>query len=86
MRLERLPLNLPGDARKRAEFAPYWQRYEAFAAQDSQPTHDRAALRDYRWLLEEFRISLFAQELRTSCPASAKRLDALWAQAMGGKK
>ncbi len=33
---------------------------------------------EYRWLLEEFRISLFAQELKTSAPVSAKRLDALW--------
>ena len=35
-------------------------------------------LADYRWLLEEYRISLFAQELRTAEPASPKRLDTLW--------
>jgi ATP-dependent helicase HrpA len=36
------------------------------------------ALEDYRWMLEEFRISLFAQELRASMPISSKRLDAQW--------
>jgi len=34
----------------------------------------------YRWLLEEFRVSLFAQELGTAQPASAKRLDDLWSK------
>jgi ATP-dependent helicase HrpA len=84
VRLDRLRLNPAGDSRRLAEFAPYWQRYETFAGLDPQPPHDRAAWREYRWLLEEFRISLFAQELRTSCPVSAKRLDALWARVAGG--
>ena len=33
-----------------------------------------------RWLLEELRVSFFAQELRTPQPVSVKRLDKLWAQ------
>ena len=41
------------------------------------PRHDRAKLAEYRWLLEEFRVSLFAQELRTLTPVSAKRLEEL---------
>jgi ATP-dependent helicase HrpA len=32
------------------------------------------ALRQLRWMLEEFRVSLFAQELRTLVPVSEKRL------------
>ncbi len=32
----------------------------------------------YRWMLEEFRVSLFAQRLGTALPASAKRLDQQW--------
>ena len=39
-----------------------------------------ARLDEYRWLLEELRVSLFAQELRTPQPVSAKRLDKAWAQ------
>ncbi|KVW98933.1 ATP-dependent RNA helicase HrpA [Thiobacillus denitrificans] len=39
-----------------------------------------AALEDFRWQLEELRISLFAQELKTPYPVSAKRLDKLWGE------
>ena len=35
---------------------------------------------DFRWQLEELRVSLFAQELRTPQPVSAKRLDKVWSQ------
>ena len=41
---------------------------------------DAPALRDYRWLLEEYRVSLFAQTLKTAVPVSAARLDRLWAE------
>ena len=36
------------------------------------------ALEEYRWMLEELRVSLFAQELKTSIPVSPKRLEAQW--------
>ncbi|KDB51425.1 ATP-dependent RNA helicase HrpA [Sphaerotilus natans subsp. natans DSM 6575] len=39
-----------------------------------------ARLDEYRWLLEELRISFFAQELKTPQPVSTKRLDKVWAQ------
>jgi ATP-dependent helicase HrpA len=42
-----------------------------------------ARLDEYRWLLEELRVGLFAQELRTPQPVSAKRLDRVWAQIDG---
>ncbi len=84
MRAERAALNPAGDARKLAEFTPAWQRYEAFVSLEIKPPHDRVRLQEYRWLTEEFRISLFAQELRTAVPVSARRLDALWAKVAGG--
>ncbi|WP_085316253.1 ATP-dependent RNA helicase HrpA [Derxia lacustris] len=37
-----------------------------------------ARLDEFRWLLEELRISLFAQELRTPMPVSVKRLQKVW--------
>ena len=83
VRMERARLNPASDTRKLTEFTPAWQRYEDFVTLDKKPTHNRSALREYRWLLEEFRISLFAQEMRTVVPVSAKRLDALWEKAMG---
>ena len=40
-------------------------------------------LDDFGWLLEELRVSLFAQELKTPQPVSAKRLEKAWAQLEG---
>lgn len=37
-------------------------------------------LADYRWLLEELRVSLFAQGLRTAVPVSEQKVQKLWAQ------
>jgi len=37
----------------------------------------------YRWMLEEFRISLFAQQLGTKMPVSTKRLDEQWQRVLG---
>jgi ATP-dependent helicase HrpA len=34
---------------------------------------------DFRWHLEELRVSVFAQELRTSVPVSVKKMQDLWA-------
>ncbi|HEX8325190.1 MAG TPA: ATP-dependent RNA helicase HrpA [Tepidisphaeraceae bacterium] len=36
------------------------------------------ALEDYRWLLEELRISLFAQEIKAAVPVSPRRLEEAW--------
>jgi ATP-dependent helicase HrpA len=37
------------------------------------------AMQDFRWLLEELRVSSFAQELKTPQPVSLKRLEKAWA-------
>ena len=39
-----------------------------------------ARLQELRWLLQELRVSFFAQELRTPQPVSIKRLEKVWAQ------
>ena len=44
------------------------------------PWPDRVV--EYRWLLEEFRVSLFAQQLKTVRPVSAKRLEQAWRKAV----
>jgi ATP-dependent helicase HrpA len=55
-----------------------WQRYDERKAWCER--HERAdeALDDYRWLLEELRVSLFAQALGTRVPVSEKRLEKFW--------
>jgi ATP-dependent helicase HrpA len=80
IRIQRALTNPAGDLRKLAELAPLWQRYTQHTALAEPPRHDRTLLAQYRWLMEEFRVSLFAQELRTPIPVSAKRLNALWQQ------
>ena len=40
------------------------------------------AIVEYRWMLEEFRVSLFAQQLGTVRPVSAKRLEQAWRKAV----
>jgi ATP-dependent helicase HrpA len=82
MRIQRAQGNPAGDLRKLAEVQPLWQRYTQHTSLAEPPRHDRAILAQYRWLIEEFRVSLFAQELRTPVPVSAKRLDALWQQVL----
>jgi ATP-dependent helicase HrpA len=52
----------------------YWKDIEKKAKKDTViPEHDA-----FRWALEEFRVSLFAQQLKTAYPISAKRMDKLW--------
>ncbi len=66
------------DAQRLAELRPLEQRYLRRLAELRGAPHGR--LVEYRWLLEELRVSFFAQELRTREPVSVKRLEKLWAQ------
>ncbi len=81
VRIERARNSPSSDLSKEERFAPYWERYRSAATGPDRAKFDAAALDAYRWLAEEYRVSLFAQELRTAEPASPKRLDALWLKA-----
>ena len=74
-RLERAALNPQKDAERAAQLAPYAQVVSGFAAKPSNVPEVRAMQEEFRWLVEEFKVSLFAQELGTAVPISAKRLD-----------
>jgi ATP-dependent helicase HrpA len=41
-----------------------------------------AAIVEYRWLVEELRVSLFAQQLGTARSVSSKRLEQAWRKAL----
>ncbi len=75
-RLEKLPAAEQRDARGMASVLTLQNKYLARRSQVKGEVP--AALDDFRWQLEELRISLFAQELKTPYPVSAKRLDKLW--------
>lgn len=78
LRLVRAKFNPAGDRAKESRFAPYWSRYCEAVRPGAKTTEDPASLAEYRWLLEEYRISLFAPELKTFEKASPQRLDELW--------
>jgi len=78
MRLDKWRADPARDAARLAELRPIEQRFLRTLA-ERRGTAD-ARLDEFRWLLEELRISLFAQELRTPQPVSVKRLDKAWAQ------
>jgi ATP-dependent helicase HrpA len=79
VRLEKLAAGAHDrDRRGCAELAP---REHAFLQRlrdhQAQGIYD-PELHRFRWMLEEFRVSLFAQELGAAFPISAKRLDKQW--------
>ncbi|MEJ2769231.1 ATP-dependent RNA helicase HrpA [Mycetohabitans sp. B46] len=76
LRIDKLKVDPARDQRLAAEFAPLMQSYQRALSQRGGAADAR--LVEFRWLLEELRISLFAQELRTPMPVSAKRLHKVW--------
>jgi ATP-dependent helicase HrpA len=57
-----------------------WKQYAERKAWGERHEQVDPALLEYRWLLEEFRVSLFAQSLGTRLPISQKRLEKFWIQ------
>ena len=78
-RLARFAEDPARDAKHGQAVAALWERYRARAEADRAAQRVDPALDAYRWLLEELKVSLFAQELRTARPVSYKRLEKAWA-------
>lgn len=77
-RLDKLRADPARDAVRLKELQPLEQRYTRLLAE--RKGQQDARMQEYRWMLEELRVSFFAQELRTPYPVSTKRLDKVWAQ------
>jgi ATP-dependent helicase HrpA len=77
-RLEKVKVDPRRDAQLAAEVAPLETRYrdKVKAERGLLPPGDDA----FRWMLEELRVSLFAQQLKTRVPVSAKRLADAWSE------
>jgi ATP-dependent helicase HrpA len=82
LRLDKQRTDPSRDAMRLAELRPLEQRWLRRLVELKGSQHAR--LDEYRWLLEELRVSLFAQELRTPQPVSVKRLDKAWQQMAAG--
>jgi len=81
LRLEKLRSDPARDAQRAAEITPLelaLRRELGARARLGGPGRAPAELEQFGWLLEELRVSLFAQELKTPVPVSAKRLAKLW--------
>ncbi|WP_323120623.1 ATP-dependent RNA helicase HrpA [Burkholderia alba] len=76
LRIDKLKADPARDARQFADLQPLAQHYQRAVSQRGGVADARLA--EFRWLLEELRISLFAQELRTPMPVSVKRLHKVW--------
>jgi ATP-dependent helicase HrpA len=77
-RLDKYRADPARDAARLSELRPLEQRYWRLVADRKGVTDERMS--EFRWLLEELRVSFFAQELRTPQPVSVKRLEKAWGQ------
>lgn len=78
VRLDKLKANPGRDAQLMVEYTPLWTNYERRAIQLAKLGTLDPQVEQFRWLLEELRVGLFAQELRTPVPVSSKRLQKQW--------
>ena len=77
-RIERLAHAPDRDRRWMSEMAAIQTRWREREAAARAAGRQDARLDEIRWLLEELRVSLFAQQLGTVCPVSVKRIEARW--------
>lgn len=76
LRIDKLRADPARDAAQMSIVSPLQSQYTRAIANQRGTPHPR--LEEFRWLLEELRVSLFAQELKTPVPVSAKRLEKVW--------
>ncbi|WP_439891454.1 ATP-dependent RNA helicase HrpA [Ralstonia sp. 25C] len=80
LRIDKLKADPARDTQRMQEMAPLIQQYqraEKMLRVQGQGGSD-PRMEEFRWMLEELRIALFAQELRTPVPMSVKRLQKVW--------
>jgi ATP-dependent helicase HrpA len=78
LRLDKYRADPARDVSRLAELRPLEQRYWRLVAERKGAVDER--MQEFRWLMEELRVSFFAQELRTPQPVSVKRLEKAWSQ------
>lgn len=78
VRIEKLRGDPARDAKLMAEWQSAAALYQRANKDKSAGKNTDPKMVEFRWMLEELRVSLFAQELRTPMPVSAKRLQKVW--------
>jgi ATP-dependent helicase HrpA len=74
-RMERARLNPVKDQERVRQLAPYLAALKNLEANLPKSVEMRERVKEFRWMVEEFKVSLFAQELGTAVPVSRQRLD-----------
>ena len=74
LRIERSQINPKKESDRAALITPFQDKLEALDHGDASPTQ-KGLIKELNWMLEEFRISIFAQEIGTRSPISAKRIE-----------
>jgi ATP-dependent helicase HrpA len=75
IRAERAALNPAKDRERLRQLAPYQDALKELQAQPARSPAAQRQIEAFRWMVEEFKVSLFAQEVGTAVPVSPKRLD-----------
>jgi ATP-dependent helicase HrpA len=78
VRIDKLRANPARDAQLLAEWKCLAQPFEREWLAKAKAGVTDPQLEEFRWMLEELRVGLFAQELRTPMPVSVKRLQKIW--------
>ena len=79
LRIEKHPANPERDGKNAGSVGLIWQKWQDKINALNQAHLDiPQQVLDFRWLIEELRVSLFAQELKTPFPVSIKRLEKIW--------
>ena len=79
LRLKKIATSgIPRDRQAHDLVAPRWQAYKDRSAEHRRRGIADQELERFRWMIEELRVSLFAQELGTSIAVSPQRLDKQW--------
>lgn len=79
-RLEKFRRNLNQERMLSEQLGIFWKNYLARAEQHKKNGVADPELTHFRWMIEEYRVSLFAQQLGTDYPVSDKRLKQQWAK------
>lgn len=78
VRMDKQPSNPQRDGQRGAEINQQWKKWAERVEQEKQRDEPSDELLKFRWMIEELRVSLFAQELKTPYPVSMKRLQKAW--------
>lgn len=82
VRMSRLQGNIERDEQATDLVQHWWRRYEQRCQALRNETRLPFGLQRFRWLIEEFRVALFAQGLKTAVPVSEKRISQAWEQVL----